>query len=112
MSILDKIAMLKSSPTKTTDQPRESLPPLKKPTSNSKEGPESCAPDTSEQSQPSQISNKPGKGEFLPGDSVVDDVGRHGVIEANLSMQYSVEFGNGRIGFYFKADKQLEKYDG
>jgi len=100
MSILDKIAMLKSSPTKTTD-------PLPE-----KKSCESLSCDTASQYQPSQISNKPGKGEFLPGDSVVDDVGRHGVIEDNLSMQYSVEFGNGRIGFYFKADKQLEKYDG
>ena len=56
--------------------------------------------------------NKPGKGELLPGDMVVDQEGRHGVIEANLSTQYSVEFGNGRIGFYFKCDRELEISNG
>lgn len=53
---------------------------------------------------------EPTKGEFSPGDLVIDTDGNRMVVESNLSVQYGCvsEDGN-RFEFYRKVEKQLRR---
>lgn len=86
------------------DVPEKKEPCEKSSTSSAKK---SGAPTTKKRG----VEKSPAKSDTIGmGRSVIDYLGRVGVIESDLSTQWAVEYPSGTVRFFFKHNKDLKVY--